>query len=757
MLDSLLALRKSQGTFAELTTDELTALAPLFQERELAAGELLFSAGDRIESLFVLLEGKVGVEGLEEDVDQAKKSFAAGAIVGTGELFSGGQGKYEARCAAVTRLAVLSREALGRLVTDAPKVLSKLEQMGLDILRQEKLTSLVDQIFGPFGPMLPYVLQEIEEDVQWITLRSGETLYEQGDKSDGAYMLVTGRLESLQVDDHQKVLTTIVSGETLGEVAPLTGRPRSSTVYAARDSEIVRLAPKSFEVMLRRSSRAMYQLSSMLVERLVHRRGSRDHERHPIRCISLIPASPRVNLDEFCESLVGALAARGSVGHLSSSTVDRALDAAGTATAEEQGLGAVRLTEWLYHQEDEHDFLVYQGDQQWSAWSARCARQADQVVVVADATEQPDLTAVEQRVSGPRRKWSLLLLHSPGTDRPRNTEAWLKGSSAAMVYHARQGNENDLARVERLLSGNGVGLVLGGGGARGFAHIGVLKVLEELGVPIDMVGGASMGAPIAGWVAQGKTADECSALGGRAYHKIIDFTLPLVSMLSGKRISHSIDRETAAWDIEDYWLPYYCVSTSLTSAQTVVHRRGNAAKAIRASVSIPGVLPPVPVEGEYLVDGGVLNNLPLDVMREMNPYGTVIGSDVGSELGPEAKSDYGTSLSGWRLLLGRIFGRSPTVRAPGLARTIMQSMVVGSALARKQMLDDGLADVYLNIHVKGVGMLQFDAQSRAEKLGYEQTVKPLTQWITRENSRRKPAGQSSITVGSSSETGASSN
>ena len=284
--------------------------------------------------------------------------------------------------------------------------------------------------------------------------------------------------------------------------------------------------------------------------------------------------------------------------------------------------------------------------------------------------------------------------------------------------------------------------MLGGGGARGFAHLGVYQALEELGIPVDMVCGTSMGAPIAGLIAQGCSSGDVDMRSREAFHEIIDFTLPMVSLIAGRRISATIEKQTGSWDIEDYWLPFFCVSTSLSTAQPVIHDRGSSWRAIRSSVSIPGVLPPVPERGQLLVDGGVLNNLPVDIMRELNPFGTVIAVDVVSPNGPVAASDYGTELSGWRLLMNRMLPwlRAPAV--PGIATTMMQSMVAGSSLKRQQILEQGLADVYLNINVVGVGMLQFDAQDRAAKMGYEGAIEHLRAWQESRDAGQ-PGGKSS--------------
>jgi predicted acylesterase/phospholipase RssA len=144
------------------------------------------------------------------------------------------------------------------------------------------------------------------------------------------------------------------------------------------------------------------------------------------------------------------------------------------------------------------------------------------------------------------------------------------------------------------------------------------------------------------------------ALVREGFTSLLDYTLPLASLLAGRRITRAIERYAADWEIEDLWIPYFCVSTNLTTARTVVHRRGEVVRAVRASVSIPGVLPPVPDGADLLVDGGVLDNLPVEVARELDPHGTIVAIDVAPPRGPSARDDYGQSVSGWQLLRDRL-------------------------------------------------------------------------------------------------------
>jgi len=356
-------------------------------------------------------------------------------------------------------------------------------------------------------------------------------------------------------------------------------------------------------------------------------------------------------------------------------------------------------------------------------------------VTVAEATAEPAAVGTLEERAGvrevperePRR--TLLLLHPEGVDLPRGTSRWLAVRDVDEVLHLRRGEAADLPRVGRILAGREVGVVFGGGGARGFAHLGVLRALEELGVPVDRIGGASIGAPVTVPTAQGADAARALEIIDRSFRALLDYTLPLASLLAGRRITAAIERHMAGLDVEDLPVPYFCVSTNLTTARSTVHRRGPLARAVRCSVSIPGVLPPVAIGSDLHVDGGVLDNLPIEALRTISPGATVLAIDVAPPTGPEARDDFGLAVSGWGLALERFRPGRRRRRIPGIAATILHSQIVAANRARARMLEEGLPDFYRNIHVRGVGLLDFEKVRPVAKIGYEDAIEPLREWV----------------------------
>ena len=298
---------------------------------------------------------------------------------------------------------------------------------------------------------------------------------------------------------------------------------------------------------------------------------------------------------------------------------------------------AVRLDEI----EAAHDFVLLLGDTTPTAWTHRCSRHCDELYLLADADRPARLHPIEDQclVRRPARTDAaeiLVLLHPADRRSPRGTEAWLARRDVADHLHIRPALERDIGRLARLISRTGVGLVLAGGGARGLAHLGVYRALQERGIEIDVVGGTSIGAVMAAYVAADRPIDDITANARQAFatNPTGDFNLiPMVSLIKGLRLRRIVGQALRAQTgfearVEDLWKSYYCVVTNYSQAREQVVRRGPLLDALLASSAIPGALPPLISEGDLLCDGGTFNNFPVDVMRGMRGVGRVIGVDL---------------------------------------------------------------------------------------------------------------------------------
>jgi len=272
--------------------------------------------------------------------------------------------------------------------------------------------------------------------------------------------------------------------------------------------------------------------------------------------------------------------------------------------------------------------------------------------------------------------------------------------------------------------------VLGGGGARGFAHIGVIRALREGGVPIDLVGGTSMGAILAAQCAMGRDDREMLAMTRRAFlgrPGRSDLTLPLVALHSGRATSRRLKNMFDDRTIEDLPIGYFCVSCNLTRAQVDVHDRGPVWFWARVSCSVPGLLPPVPYHGDLLVDGGLLDNLPVAEMRRRLggfvaavDVSVAVDLSVSTELAAEAPWSGTSQVS--RLLTGR-----PSL--PNIVNVLMRTAEISSV--RDSRVSGSPADLYLHVPVEGIAMTDFASLDRIVALGYEYTMRRLEEYQRR--------------------------
>jgi NTE family protein len=283
-------------------------------------------------------------------------------------------------------------------------------------------------------------------------------------------------------------------------------------------------------------------------------------------------------------------------------------------------------------------------------------------------------------------------------------------------HHLRAGNISDMKRLARFIGGSAVSIVLAGGGARGFAHIGVLKALKEAGVPFDYVGGTSMGGIVAAGIAMEWDIDELSERVRDAFvdsKPLSDFTVPLIALFRGAKVSALLQKHFGDVRIEDLAKPYFCVSSDLTSGRDYVHRSGLLWRALRASVALPGILPPVTEGGHLLVDGGVMNNLPVDVMAA-EARGPIIAVDVAGEIDLHAEDERYGERSIFSLIGQRMQG------SPSIISILMRAGTVGSDLQRRSVRAQ--ADFLFEPPLDGVGMRDWKSFEQTIAQGYSHAM-----------------------------------
>lgn len=727
----------------------LGSLVKSSHELVVEAGEHVLFANQILDYAHIVLQGSVATV-FERDwgEDRVLEEIACGELLAEAELLSADKCHSDIRALEETCLLCIPRHVFTTLVAEHASLWQYLSEKGRSKTSLLYVTKYLSDLFGSVknkiaDPLLRLqteeewlnfeceILENIGDSIEWLTLKRGDYLFRQGERTNGASIIVSGTLRVLidQENDTSLEVERLKQGDIVGELALIDAGNRSVSVEALRECELFRLPPKLLAHVAEKYPRAMlnmYRTISKQFQKTVHNKSYRPTKSN----VAIIPMINNAVLEDFIEQLYSSMSNLASVEYLDSDSVDKQLGFTGIANISRSEPASTGLVHWLNSKELISEYLLFRADHSWSQWSNRCVNQSDELIILVDATTAiPDFSKFKSRIEASNRTWKMVMLHPEKTLRPRDSAMWKLASGARAIYHARNHNADDIDRVARILTGKAIGLVLGGGGARGFAHIGAFRALEEMDVKVDMVGGTSIGAPLAALIAQGHDSKECHKLVKEGFSDVFDITLPVTSIIQGKKISRSINKQGEEWDIEDLWLPFFCVSSNLTTARQVVHQTGNVARAVRASVSIPGLLPPIVEDGEYLVDGAVLNNIPIDIMRSLNPSGTVLAIDVIAPNYSRAEKDHGLSLSGWRQLYRRLNPLKRPYRVPSIATILMQSMTLGSGLLRTQILRQGLADFYQNIHVKGVGLLEFNAVDRAIEIGYKSYLGPLQVWL----------------------------
>jgi predicted acylesterase/phospholipase RssA len=536
--------------------------------------------------------------------------------------------------------------------------------------------------------------------------------------------VVSGRLRvTVTVEGTERAVHDLGRGSVVGEIALLTDRPRTATVHAVRDSDLQLLRAPVFRELAEHSPALMSEMMRLLADRLLTRdRLLSDRALPPaVRAIAVAAAGqdprPAAAVGRL---LAGRLAQAGRVRLVDADVVEQELGP-GAAQRKPGDPGRGELTGWLHDLESAHDCVLYQAEAADTAWSRLCLSQADVVLLAASADGDPARGPVEARaLATPSLRCELALLH-PG--QPSGTSRWLAGRAVADHHHLRDGQPADAARLARMITGTGCGLVLGGGGPRGFAHLGVIRALEEAGVPVDVVGGTSIGAIVAGLCALG--LDDAGRVRALTHQvgRLVTLTLPLVAVSSGRRVDRLLADRLGAVPIEDLPRRFFCVSASLTRAEEVIHDHGPLWPAVRASASLPGIFPPVYADGDLLVDGATLNNVPVDVMRGLVGGGRVVAVDLSPQVETLTVAPFRPGLSGWRVLGRRLNPFAPAHPVPGIGYILTRSPSLNQVRHRRVALDG--VDLLLRPPVDGFGGLDFKGAGPLIELGYRYTADAL--------------------------------
>uniref|UniRef100_A0A3Q3B3C6 lysophospholipase n=1 Tax=Kryptolebias marmoratus TaxID=37003 RepID=A0A3Q3B3C6_KRYMA len=613
-------------------------------------------------------------------------------------------------------------------------------------------------------------VRQIDFALDWVAVEAGRAVYRQGDKSDSTFIVLSGRLRSVIAKDNGKkeLAGEYGRGDLIGVVEALTHMNRATTVHAVRDSELAKLPEGALNSIKRRYPQVVTRLIHVLGQKILgnmqqvngplagrglalHTPTSKWDAGNPasnLSTVAILPVSDEVPLTAFTLELQHALSGIGPTLLLTSDIIKQRLGSAALDSVHEY-----RLSSWLGQQEDIHRIVLYQSDSSLTPWTQRCIRQADCIIIVGLGEQEPTVGELERMLesSAVRAQKQLVLLHREDGPPPSGTAEWLNMRSWICRHHhlscprrvfSRRSlpklrelyqrvfekcpdRYSDFSRLARILTGNSIALVLGGGGARGCSQVGIVRALNEAGIPIDMVCGTSIGSFMGALYAEDKSSSRMRvrarewAMGMTSHFKrILDLTYPVTSMFSGASFNYSISSIFRDKQIEDLWLPYFNITTDITASSMRVHTDGSLWRYVRASMSLSGYLPPLcdPKDGHLLMDGGYINNLPADVARSMGAK-VVIAIDVGSR-NETSLTNYGDYLSGWWLLWKRFNPLAEKVKVLNMAE-IQTRLAYVCCVRQLELVKDSNYCEYIRPPIDRYGTLDFGKFDEIAEVGYQ--------------------------------------
>lgn len=728
--NDLIAFLQSTDLFHSLHEDILRAISSELERVSLKKGDVLFRQGDPADAVYVVVKGCLEVSITKQNnLDKTiLVNVTAGMPVGEMQILGG-----ERRSATVianedTDLIKISNATFEIIAGKYPEVVNHMAEIIRERLRYNQLSIFLSSFLNITDKD---ALEGIAAQAEWVHLRRNGVLFQQGDPGDSFYILISGRLISVILDENnvRRTLGEVMPGECVGEMAVLTEDVRSASVYAARDSYLVKYSKVNLHKLIERYPQILVRISNIVIDRLRRRIYRSKQLIYTARNIAIVPASADFNLSDFTESLVPAISSMKSTLHLNGKKVASLLKIKQINRLTHGDPDDIRIEGWLDEQEKKYEFIVYDTDVVPSFWTKICLHRADEILLVVREGASPEQGEIEKYLQDQLRGVAkalqyLVILHKGQKSISSGVKQWLDKRTIENHFHVHGDNHNDVQRLARFLTGNAVGLVLGGGGARGIAHIGVIRALSEEGISIDMIGGTSMGAFISALYAMGLGYQDMIQLCKKIliFKPFREFTLPVISLFKSQGMNEKVRSVFGDKLIEDLWINYFCVSCDLSQAKTAVHSNGQLWKAVRASSSLPGVFEPVVYDGNLFIDGGVLNNLPGDIMKSLcRGYVIAVSASPKTNL----KLDCGEMPSPWKILLSKMLPHRKTIQVPGIADIIACSAMVGGSSQFNNT--NSPADFHFHPPIDGYGLLDFTQIDDIAEIGYRHAITKMNE------------------------------
>ena len=724
---------KNHPFFKNFSKSETDLILNVGEDYAFKANEIIFKKGSsKYCGAVIVKSGKIVIY---DDITKSPiDGFEAGEYFNISSLIFSRRRTFSATAKENSEIIFLEKSKMDSLMENDNEIGNILEKLSVEEYDKGKLFGIFR---GLYGEKMDYKShKEIYRKGKWVFLEDNSNLFNYGEKSDSFYLLVTGLLKAYIPKKGELIeVGEIYEGEVIGEMGILTNEARSASIFATRDSVVFKIDLEKANEIIMQYPLVLLQVATKIADRLRNVQDS--NERHRTDIHSIVQLSSGKNhtkeIISIGNSLIDSMNKFNRSIVVSSKKVNEILNIESINAELERDKFYPALDDLVDNFTKENRYLLLLCDEEYTPWTTWCLAISDKNIFVVEESAGVSNTELLNKMNLSEKdipihlhdEKQLIIYHQSKNSFPSKTSSIIEMlPKISNHYHMSINNKNDSDRVSRLIAKKGIGLCLSGGGAKGNAHIGVYKALIEHNIPIDAVCGTSAGGIVASLIAFGYDPETIISRLKETYKRnsFKEYTIPVTSIIATKKVIQDAIFLGNDMDIEDLWIPYFSIAVNISKSKLDVIDKGPVYKATRATAALPGILLPVIKDTSFLVDGGLINNMPGDIM--LKKYGgKLISVSVSPQEDLDAKfNDFPNQSSYFIKKLLRMNKKFPH-EIPGLSNILMRSIFVASSNKIKEVID--LSDLFLDLQVKDVGLLEFEKIDESVEFGYEYAMKKL--------------------------------
>ena len=670
----------------------------------------VYCKNEKVSKFLIICSGKCD---LVDGNDKINRTLNSGDFFGLISLFTNSSKNYDLITSEKLKTLELEKAKLIELTNKIPDIKKQLLQIVNKQLFNPEINAALSTIAKGVDEK---TIEELKKDISWKTLNDSEILFNEGDMGDSCYIVMSGRVQAIKNHgkDNEVVLGELKKGDIIGDMALITGEKRSATIKASKLSRLIYISKKSFDQVMYSNPKALMEVSKALINRLKFQDKKEKINKNII--IGIISLVDNKTNQDFYSILDNNLQLFGNTENLTELTSH--LD------SNKDSLDFEILLENIV---SNNDFLIlHSNDVNDIKWKENILKYSDKVIIIGNPKELNSISNEELQIFNNYTdlnldKIWLVLNHSKDTVVPSNTKKIINDRNGIKTFHIKNNNENDIKRIVRFLTKQTIGLTLGGGGAKGFAHFGVYKAMNELNIPLDIIGGTSAGSIVASQIALGHSFDQIIKKTKKvnSLRMFKEYGLPYISLIKSNKIEQAAKISAEDRDIEDLWIPFFAPATDLTNSKLIVFNQGPLWEAIRSSGALPGIVLPHFMNENIIVDCGLMNNLPVDIMRN-NYGGKIICSSCSLDKSMK------TSIKGIpnqsKMIFNKLFNKSSFEKKYGYVPTVTDIIFKTSVVASASQINNNInmSDLFLELPTSEFGLTDFNnkAMLKMINIGY---------------------------------------